>query len=129
MDVIRRLIRAAGCAFTAAALGACSSSQIAPVTTGLAGTIMRGPIAPVCRVDVSCSAPVAGDFSVMQGARTIATFTSDSAGRFSVMVRPGTYTIVPADASVMGPSRQAKPVTVGATGLTTVQIEFDTGIR
>lgn len=90
---------------------------------------MRGPITPVCAVGLSCSAPVVGDFSVMQGSKTVATFSSDSGGRFTVMVRPGAYTILPADASVMGPSRQAKPVTVGATGMTTVQIEFDTGIR
>jgi len=123
------LMRSMALTLGAAFIAGCSAGQIAPVTTGLTGTITRGPITPVCSVGVPCSAPIAGSFSVMQGTNTVATFTSDSAGHFTVMIRPGDYTIVPADASVMGPLRQAKPVTVGATGLTTVQIEFDTGIR
>ena len=110
-------------------LAACSSGQITPITTGLTGTITRGPITPVCRVDVPCSAPAAGSFSVVQGDATVASFRTDTAGNFTVMLAPGTYTIVPADASVMGPMRQGKAVTVGATGMTTVRIEFDTGIR
>jgi hypothetical protein len=108
---------------------ACSSGQIVPVTTGLTGTITRGPVTPVCRVGVPCSAPVAGSFSVVQGTTRVAVFQSDSAGRFTVMLSPGTYTIAPADASVSRPMRQVKTVTVGAKGMTTVQIEFDTGIR
>lgn len=46
------------------------------------------------------------------------------------MLSPGSYTIVPdADAPIMGATSQTKSVVVGPVGLTTVQLEFDTGIR
>jgi hypothetical protein len=49
---------------------------------------------------------------------------------FTVMLSPGSYTIVPAaDAPLMSATSQAKTVVVGPVGLTTVQLEFDTGIR
>jgi hypothetical protein len=55
---------------------------------------------------------------------------SDADGHFTVMLSPGTYQIVPgADAPLIAPTTQVRTVTVQATGLTTVTLEFDTGIR
>ena len=100
------------------------------LTTGLTGTVSRGPITPVCRVDVPCDAPLSASFEVRQNGRRVATFRSDSQGRFTVTLRPGTYVVVPAaDAPLMNPSAQTKTVEVGAEGLTSVQLAFDTGIR
>ena len=100
------------------------------LTTGLTGTATRGPITPVCRVDVPCDAPLSSSFEVRQNGRLVATFRSDAQGRFTVTLRPGTYVIVPAaDAPLMHASAQAKTVEVGADGLTSVQLAFDTGIR
>jgi hypothetical protein len=60
----------------------------------------------------------------------IATFHSDSQGRFEVRVPQGTYVVVPApDAPIISPQAQAKEVVVGSSGLTTVMLFFDTGLR
>jgi hypothetical protein len=93
--------------------------------------VVRGPITPVCRVDVPCDAPFSAGFTVQRAGRQVAQFQSDSAGQFTVYLQPGAYSVVPnADAPLISPSSQAKAVTVGDTGpLTVVRLAFDTGIR
>jgi hypothetical protein len=108
---------------------ACNGTEPSPAT-GLTGTVARGPITPVCRVDVPCDAPFSAGFIVQRAGRQIARFQSDSAGQFTVYLDPGAYTVVPdADAPLISPVSQAKSVTVGDTGLTMVRLSFDTGIR
>ena len=98
--------------------------------TGLEGVARRGPIQPVCRVDQPCDAPFSARFQVRQGERLVATFQSDSAGRFRTYLKPGTYLVAPdASAPVLSPLSQTRAVTVGAHGLTHVELDFDTGIR
>jgi hypothetical protein len=96
--------------------------------TGLEGTARRGPTRPVCRVDKPCDAPFSASFEVRQGERVVARFQSNSAGHFLVHLPPGTYTVAPdASAGVLARS-QIHEVTVGPSGLTHVELEFDTGI-
>ncbi len=98
--------------------------------TRLQGTVLRGPITPVCMPDRPCDAPFSARFHVLQSAREVAQFTSDDWGRLAVALPPGQYTIVPdAAAPIMSPSSQARGVTVSAEGVTSVRLEFDTGIR
>jgi hypothetical protein len=100
------------------------------VDTGIVGTVLRGPVQPACMVGVSCDAPFAAMFWVYAGSQQVASFQSDAQGRFDVSLVPGSYLVVPGpDAPVISPSSQAKRVTVGPVGLTTVQLLFDTGIR
>lgn len=100
------------------------------LTTGLTGTVQRGPVTPVCQVNEPCDAPFAASFEVRRNGRRVATFASDAEGRFTVALPPGTYLIVPsATAPLMNPSAQTKSVEVGPEGLTSVQLSFDTGIR
>jgi len=112
------------------AIMACASTGPSPAT-GLTGVVMRGPVTPVCRVDVPCDAPFSAGFTVQRGASRVATFRSDGGGQFTVFLAPGSYTVVPdADAPVISPTRQVKAVTVLDNGtLTVVQLMFDTGIR
>ena len=114
----------------AAAIAACASTGPSP-TTGLTGVVMRGPVTPVCRVDVPCDAPFSATFTVQRAGQRVAQFQSDASGQFSVFLAPGPYTVVPnADAPLISPSSQAKSVTVADTGaLTVVRLAFDTGIR
>jgi len=101
-----------------------------PSDTGLVGTVVRGPVQPVCQVDVPCEAPFSASFTVQQGDRIVATFRSDAQGHFDVRVAPGMYFVVAgADAPIISPKTQTKEVVVGSTGLTTVLLHFDTGIR
>jgi len=92
---------------------------------------MRGPVTPVCRVEVPCDAPFSAGFTVQKSGQRVAQFQSDTSGRFTVLLAPGPYTVVPnADAPIISPSRQSKMVTVLDNGaLTTIQLMFDTGIR
>jgi hypothetical protein len=102
----------------------------APSDTGLVGTVMRGPVQPVCQADVACDAPFSASFTVQQGDRVAATFRSDAQGHFDVRVAPGMYVVIASpDAPIISPRTQTKEVIVGSTGLTTVLLHFDTGIR
>ena len=102
----------------------------APSDTGLVGTVTRGPIRPVCQVDVPCDEPFGASFRVQQGSRVVASFRSDSQGHFESRLLPGIYLVVPgSDAPIISPTAQAKQVEVGSNGLTTVRLQFDTGIR
>jgi hypothetical protein len=113
------------------ALGATAcGSPTEPTSTGLAGTVLRGPTQPVCTVNQPCDAPFSAGFSVQRGTTQTASFRSDPQGHYEVRLSPGTYTIVPDDdAPIMTPKSQVKAVTVGPSGLTMVDLHFDTGIR
>jgi hypothetical protein len=105
-------------------------SPAAPSDTGLAGTVTRGPIHPVCQVDVPCDEPFSASFRVQQGSRLVASFRSDSQGHFELRLVPGVYLVLPgSDAPIISPTAQTKQVEVGSKGLTTVVLQFDTGIR
>jgi hypothetical protein len=113
------------------AVGASCSDSLSPtVATGLTGVVVRGPIAPVCTNDRPCDAPFSAAFDVYADGRRVAGFRSDAQGRFTVMLPPGVYRIIPtADAPVIQPPAQVKSVEVLPVGLTEVRLEFDTGIR
>jgi hypothetical protein len=128
-DVVRARARL-GLLTMCTILTGCGQPVSPTVTTGLSGVVMRGPIVPVCQINVPCEAPFSGAFSVEQDARHVTEFRSDADGRFTVMLRPGTYRIVPAaDAPIISPQAQSKMVDVGPVGLTQVLLEFDTGLR
>jgi hypothetical protein len=97
--------------------------------TGLEGTVRRGPIQPVCLVDVPCDAPFSAVFQVRQGQVVVARFRSDSAGAYRVRLFPGEYTVVADSGTPVWPQGQAHQVTVGPVGMTRLDLEFDTGIR
>ena len=98
--------------------------------TGLVGQVLRGPITPVCRVDVPCDAPFSAWFDVLQGDALVTRFHSDSSGAFKVALAPGAYVLVPSDsAPLLHPGAQRKDVIVGPEGFTHVRLDFDTGIR
>ena len=102
----------------------------APTDTGLVGTVTRGPIRPVRQVDQPCDEPFGASFMVQQGSRVVASFRSDPQGHFESRLPPGIYLVVPgSDAPIISPAVQSKRVEVGSHGLTTVLLQFDTGIR
>ena len=112
------------------ALAGCSIVAAVPAT-GLAGQVLRGPIEPVCRVDLGCSdEPFAAGFTVALDGRVVAAFRSDTEGRFLIHLRPGNYTVIPGgDAPILFPERQTRSVAVEPGELTEVTLLFDTGIR
>ena len=107
----------------------CSFSDV-PLDTGLRGSVLRGPVIPVCQEDVPCDAPFAATFDVREGSRRVAVFPSDEDGGFEVALAPGSYLVVPqADAPIMNPTMQAQEVVVVPDHVTEVVLVFDTGIR
>jgi hypothetical protein len=109
---------------------ACGSPSAPAPTTGLTGTVLRGPITPVCTPTAPCDAPFSATFTVERNASRIGQFQSDAQGQFSIMLSPGRYRVVPAsDAPIIAPTSQFKDVDVGDVGLTHVELHFDTGIR
>ncbi|HEX4600887.1 MAG TPA: hypothetical protein VH116_05790 [Gemmatimonadales bacterium] len=97
--------------------------------TGLTGSVLRGPVTPVCVVTRPCDAPFSAAFHVSADTREVAQFASDATGRFSVALPPGTYTVVPDSTAPVFPRFQSRVVTVQPEGVTAVTLEFDTGIR
>ncbi len=97
----------------------------------LEGTITRGPLTPVERPGIPSSAPVAAaqiEIATPDGKKA-ATVQTDSAGKYSAQLAPGTYVV-----TVTSPARALSknlPATVTITeGATThLDIRLDTGIR
>lgn len=115
-------------------VGALACSTAAPggeeTDSGIEGQVTRGPIQPVCVVDVPCDEPFAALFHVSQDGRELATFHSDGAGLFSIELPPGDYIITPdPTAPIMFPARQTKSVRVEPNATVRVVLAFDTGIR
>ena len=106
---------------------ACAAGPDAAVSVH--GVVLRGPTQPVCQAGESCDAPLQGGFSVRQQSITVAHFTTDSAGRFTLSLVPGDYLVIPdAGTPVLDPTHQSQPITVTPRG-DSVTVVFDTGIR
>ncbi len=84
----------------------------------------------MCAFGQPCEAPFSAGFTVQRGTSRVAAFQSDAQGHFEVRLSPGNYVVVPdGDAPLFSPKSQTKEVTVGPTGLTMIDLHFDTGIR
>ncbi len=93
----------------------------------LEGTVLRGPVTPVCIEEVPCDLPFAGQFDVERLGRRVTRFESDAAGRFTVRLAPGDYAIRWIGGG-LGPLGQVRAVSVERP-VTDVELHFDTGIR
>lgn len=99
------------------------------ITTGITGTITLGPITPVCKIGTPCDKPYQGTVIVktMDG-KEITQFTSSGDGLFTVALQPGTYWLTSVN-TMARPHMQPQQVVVNNGQLTTLHIQFDTGIR
>jgi hypothetical protein len=81
--------------FAALTLGCGSAGSAGSGTaTGLRGLVERGPIMPVCRVNVPCDEP-ARDVKLVfsRSGKIVATATTNQKGWYRVMLRPGRYAV------------------------------------
>jgi hypothetical protein len=120
---------ALGCRGGTAPSGAQQPGGGVVTSTGLEGTMLRGPTRSVCQVDRPCTAPFKSGFEVVQAGKIVARFHSDADGHFMISLLPGTYTISPDESAPLLARADAHEVTVGPSQLTHVDLEFDTGIR
>ena len=116
----------------AISLTACGASPAAMPTSGIQGTVEVGPSCPVERLNSPCPPrPIAATVVVRNSAGSEVTrFRSDANGQFRVALAPGTYTLV---GLAIGSSGMPRPIpstaTVVAGTYTTVNVEYDSGIR
>jgi hypothetical protein len=97
--------------------------------TGLYGTVRKGPVTPVCRVDVPCDAPAHVTLVFSQSGHEIALVRSTEQGRYRIALDPGYYDV---RATVkIGLTKLPKPhaVHVRAGHWDKINLFFDTGIR
>jgi hypothetical protein len=65
--------------------------EVAP--SGLFGTVLRGPVSPVCNPFVPCELPVQYATLVFRGADDIATTQTDAGGTYMILLPPGVYSV------------------------------------
>jgi hypothetical protein len=108
-----------------------TASQPSPPTgSGAYGYVTAGPTCPVERPDQPCPPrPVAAQVDAQDASgRTVATTRTDQAGRYSLGLAAGTYTLVAVTGATY-PRCPPTSVTVRPVGPTRADINCDTGIR
>jgi hypothetical protein len=95
---------------------------------GLYGTVMRGPITPVCRVGVSCDAPAKGVILIFRGAGVLKITQTDEHGGYRIELPAGIYTMRTSSKPFGQIPRPAK-VRVRPGHSDKINFTIDTGIR
>jgi|SRR5690348_7293333 hypothetical protein len=93
----------------------------------LHGVVMRGPTKPVCEMTTPCSEPAAHVKLVFHRPGVSFVTTTDAHGRYSLRVRPGTYTVRISPVPRIG--RGVEPATVVVRASMRADFTIDTGIR
>lgn len=115
-----------------AALGllATGGADATPSPSGLRGTVVRGPISPVCVAEQPCSEParnVTLVFSV--GNRVTGRTITDAAGRYRIRLAPARYQVSRTVQPRIGRGLEPDHVRVFPGRFTRVDFSIDTGIR
>jgi hypothetical protein len=119
---LRRGVALAG----AAALSTAAAGAAAPGR--LHGTVLRGPITPVCRAGVPCDAPAGGLTLTFRGAGIVRSVRTDLHGAYRVVLPAGTYAVRTSSKPF---GLLPKPASVGVHAGASQRVNFtiDTGIR
>jgi len=106
-----------------AAAGAADRGTIAVVAT-------RGPITPVCAVEVPCDGPAAGvRLVVRRSCVVVRRAVTDPQGRARIALLPGRYVVTASYGAVLRPRVESAAVQVRTGRTSLVRFAFDTGIR
>ena len=119
-----------GCALLCLVLIACRPAPTTPITSGLQGQVLIGPMCPVVQDGVPCpDQPYEATITVRDAAGAEVTkFTSDAQGAFKVNLAPGDYTLAPISPDGFTQAAE-QAVIVSANMYTLVLITYDSGIR
>lgn len=101
------------------------------VRSGIRGTIVLGPQCPVVQlgVDDCDDTPYRATIVVKTEGETREVTRVTAEGKFSVVLAPGTYVLVPVQGNALFPRAASQTVDVQENAFTEVTIIFDTGIR
>ncbi len=100
-----------------------------PGQTGIAGVVTIGPTCPVQRIDDPCpDRPYEASISVWQGSTKVAETRSAPDGRYLIEVLAGSYRVVGESPDTL-PRGSEQQVIVEAGRITTVDLQYDSGIR
>jgi Carboxypeptidase regulatory-like domain len=112
----------------AVGLALAASATAAPSRSGLHGTVLRGPITPVCRVDVPCDAPAAGLTLTFSAVGVVRETKTDKQGAYRIALPPGIYA-VRTSSKPFGQTPRPARVHVRAGHSDRIVFRIDTGIR
>lgn len=114
--------------------GPASPSPTGDASTGIGGSVTAGPVCPVQKnpPDPSCAPRlVAGATIVIRdpsGAQ-VAVAISGADGSFFVRLPPGDYLVDPRPVEGLLGTAAQQPASVANGAVTTIQLDYDTGIR
>jgi hypothetical protein len=98
-------------------------------STGIEGKVTIGPISPIERSEVANERPYEATITVLDRAGIVVDqIKSDTSGHFRLKLSPGQYTLRP-ESLGSHPYAREQIVTVTEIGFTSVQIQYDSGIR
>ena len=101
---------------------------LATLASGLFGTVVRAPAAPVCNVNAPCTAPAAHATLLFTRQGVVSPVTTDAHGAYRISLAPGTYAVRMKGSSRIG---RLVPATVVVRRGVAVRRNFsyDSGIR
>jgi hypothetical protein len=115
----------AALAFAPAQAGAAQAPS-----SGLRGTVTRGPIAPVCFASDDCTAPAAGVvLQFWRSGQLVARARTGPAGGYVIRLRAGLYSVKSAQAPAIGAGLRPRQVRVPRDRVARVNFFIDTGIQ
>jgi hypothetical protein len=105
-----------------------TGATAAASSSGLRGTVRRGPITPVCRVGVACDAPAPGVVLTFSHPGLVRKARTDQKGAYRVALPPGTYSVT-TSLRLFGRTPRPARVRVRAGHWDKIVFSVDTGIR
>ncbi len=115
---------------SAASLLLASSTAAKTPTPNVRGSLMRGPVMPVCIEGRSCDAPAPGVVLVfVRSGQDVRRLTTGVAGRFAIRLQPGAYSVRALRRSPVGGGVTPSRFRVPAGGSVSLRLHLDTGIR
>jgi hypothetical protein len=110
-------------------LAALLAAVAAIPSTGLHGTVRRGPLTPVCRVGQPCDGPAHVTLVFSRAGRVAGRVHTRNDGSYRIRLRTGRYTVRTDSPSVFERMPRPSTATVPSVGYRRVNFNIDTGIR
>jgi hypothetical protein len=110
-------------------LAAVLAAFVVTPTTGLHGTVHRGPITPVCRAEDPCDEPAHVTLVFSRLGHVVARVRTREDGSYRIRLRPGRYSVRTTSTSLFERRTNPATATVPRVGYRRVDFNIDTGIR